>query len=223
MPTALITGAGRGIGFELARQYVGEGWRVIGTARSEEHRAKLRSIGAEAEFADMGDVESLLALARRLDGTAIDVLIANAAVVKNRHLKITEFDLEAWTESFRINSIAPAIIAGLLLNNVSRSASRKLVAITSGRASIGNNDSGSTYTYRASKAALNAIWRNISVEEPGVIALLIHPGRVRTDMGSADSELSVEESVEAIRAVIEKSGQESSGKFMAYSGAELPW
>lgn len=223
MKTVMITGAGSGIGRELARQYYADSWRVIGVARSDEQLAELRLAGILGEFADMRDVESLQSLAKRLEDTPIDLLILAAGIIRNRHMKITEIDVPAWEETFRINSIAPAVMAGLFLPHLRRGNTRKLVALTSGRASIANNNSGSTYIYRASKTALNAIWRNISVEEPDINALLVHPGRVRTKMGSPDSELSVEESAESVRRVIANAGQEASGRYWAYDGRELPW
>lgn len=223
MKTVMITGAGSGIGRELALQYRKDGWNVIGVARSEGQLAELRHAGIAGEFADMGEVDSLKALAERLQGRSIDVLILAAGIIRNRHMKITEIDVPAWEETFRINSIAPAVMAGLFLPNLRKGDTRKLVALTSGRASIANNNSGSTYIYRASKTALNAIWRNISVEEPDINALLVHPGRVRTKMGSPDSELSVEESAESIRQVVANAGPEASGRYWAYDGRELPW
>ena len=223
MPTAMITGAGRGLGRELAAQYRSAGWDVIGTVRSDLQAAEIETLGIRVLTADMSDADSLRTLPETLGDTPLDVLICNAGIMCNRHMKITEFDQEAWTIAFSINSIAPALVAGLLLPNLRRGQQKKLIAISSGRASIGNNDSGSTYAYRASKAALNAIWRNISVEEPDIIALLVHPGRVRTDMGNPQSELSVEQSAAAIRTVIEATGPEQSGRFLAFDGSEWPW
>lgn len=223
MQTVMITGAGRGIGREMALQYLENGWQVIATARSQDHLDALRVLGVRTEYADMSDFDSLKTLAERLQDVALDIFIANAAIGINRTMKITDWDIETWESSFRINSIAPALLAGLFLRNLRMRPTRKLVAITSGRASIANNDSGTLYAYRASKTALNAIWRNISVEEPDIIPLLVHPGRVRTGMGAADAELSPGERAEAVRRVIDRTGADGAGRYWAYDGRELPW
>ena len=81
MPTVLITGASRGLGLEFARQYAADGWRVIATARDPKGSPGMAKLPAAVEriALDVSDFDAIDALAKKLSGTAIDVMILNAA------------------------------------------------------------------------------------------------------------------------------------------------
>ena len=84
MPTVLVVGASRGIGLEFVRQYRGDGWRVIATARREEDVAALRALGAEAHLLDVTDPGAVAGLGWKLDGETLDVAVYNAGVMSPR-------------------------------------------------------------------------------------------------------------------------------------------
>src|SRR5260221_83967 len=99
----------------------------------------------------------------------------------------------------------------------------RVVAITSRLGSMAANSDGGLYAYRSSKAALNAVWRSFALDHPDVIAALVHPGWVRTDMGGAGALLDPEQSVAGLRRVIAGLAKADSGRFYNYDGSPIPW
>jgi len=225
MPTVFITGAGRGIGLEFARQYAADGWRVIATIRDVTKAADLKDAAPEAEIhsLDVTDQAALAALGRTLASDAIDVLIANAGVSRAAQMSADGIDEAEWIESFKVNTIAPLATAGALLPAVRRSSGKRLIAISSRLGSIGANQEGGRYAYRSSKAALNACWRSLALDHRDLIAVVLHPGWVRTDMGGDAAPVLPRNSVAGMRRVIQRLGARDSGKFFDFEGAEIPW
>lgn len=225
MPSLLVTGANRGLGLEFARQYAAEGWRVIATCRSLDNAKPLRALGSgvAVHALDVADLAAIAALARTLAGETIDVLIANAGVMGPQGMSAETVDAEGWAHTFRVNTMAPLALAGAFHAQVARSRERKLLAITSRLGSIGSNSDGGMYAYRSSKAALNAAWRSYALDHRDVIAAVLHPGWVRTDMGGKSAPLSPEESVSGMRRVIAGLREHDSGGFYGYDGTTIPW
>jgi len=225
MPTVFITGAGRGLGLEFARQYAAEGWRIIATIRDMTKAADLKDAAPEVEIhcLDVTDHGALVALGRSLAGDAIDVLIANAGVMLGREMAIDRIDETAWLDSIRINTIAPLATATALLPAVRRGTGKRLIAISSRLGSIGSNQDGGLYVYRSSKAALNASWRSLALDHREFIAVVLHPGWVKTDMGGASAPVVPKDSVAGMRRVIQRLSAHDSGKFFDYNGDEVPW
>jgi NAD(P)-dependent dehydrogenase (short-subunit alcohol dehydrogenase family) len=217
MPTVLITGANRGIGLELARQYSGEGWTVIATVREES--AELGELGVEISQLDMRDFDAVSRFGQAID--TLDLLIANAGTYGPRNPTKSE-DAEAWSETFAVNTIAPFLLAQSVLPAVERSGG-KLIAISTRMGSIADNGSGGFVAYRSSKSALNSAWKSLAVDNPTVVCAVLHPGWVQTRMGGESAPLSPEDSVAGMRRVIEGLGPDQSGGFLAYDGAEIPW
>jgi NAD(P)-dependent dehydrogenase (short-subunit alcohol dehydrogenase family) len=224
MPTVLITGSNRGLGLEFARQYAADGWRVIATCR-EPHRADaLRAIRPAVEiFAlDVTNLADVAALGRTLGHETIDVLLANAGIYIARAMTADHVEAEPWLQTFMVNAIAPLACAGAFLSQVARSRERKMVAISSVAGSVSHLISGGIYAYRSSKAALNATWRAFALDHPEVIATLVSPSRVRTDM-NPDAPLIPEASVRSLRGVIAGLTQKDSGQFFRYDGQLAPF
>ncbi|HYZ48658.1 MAG TPA: SDR family oxidoreductase [Sphingomonas sp.] len=218
MPTMLIAGANRGIGLEFARQYAADGWHVIATARHPDSAGELTALPVELLPLDIADPASIAALAQRLSGRPIDLLIANAGVSGPRSL-----ERDGWLATFATNSIGPTLLADALKPNVAAGDGRKMIAITSRMGSIAET-SGGFIPYRSSKAALNAAWRALSVEWQGEITLaMLHPGWVQTDMGGPNAAIDTHTSVAGMRKVIRDLSPERSGAFLAWDGAELAW
>ena len=219
MPTVLITGANRGLGLEFARQYAADGWDVIATARRPDSAEELAGVGVELQVLDAADPSSIAALAQRLNGRAVDVMIANAGMMGPPAL-----DAEGWLATLQTNAVGPTLLAEALKANVAASAQKKMIAITSEMGSIGDNSSGGYIAYRSSKAALNAAWRSLSIDWRGEVVLaLFHPGWVQTDMGGANATLGAPTSVAGMRRVVAGLGPERSGSFLTWDGRELPW
>jgi NAD(P)-dependent dehydrogenase (short-subunit alcohol dehydrogenase family) len=223
MPTVLITGSGRGIGLEFARQYAADGWSVVATVRNEAAAEQLRVLPGEitVEFLDMRDHRALVAFAERIGGP-LDLFIANAGVTRPDGTSAE--DAGGWLEVLDVNCVAPTFLAYNLAPKVV-AARGKMIAITSQMGSIADNNSGGWNAYRASKAALNAAWRSMAVEmrsDPVSIAML-HPGWVRTDMGGPGGTLDTAQSVTALRQVIDGLGGSDKGLFLNHRGETLPW
>ena len=217
MPTILITGANRGIGLELARQYAADGWAVIATARQSSD--ELDALGVRVEPLDMRDFTAVTGFSERLD--ALDLLIANAGTYGPRDPKSAE-DGAGWAETFAVNTIAPFLLAQSVLPLVRKSGG-KLVAISTKMGSVADNSSGGFVAYRSSKSALNMAWKSLAVDNPDVPCAVLHPGWVQTRMGGASAPLSPEGSVAGMREVIAGLTVAHSGGFFAFDGAELPW
>jgi NAD(P)-dependent dehydrogenase (short-subunit alcohol dehydrogenase family) len=226
MSTVLITGANRGLGLEFARQYARDGWRVIATARDPEKADALRRLGAGVAIhrLDVADFDAVEALGRTLAAETIDVLIANAGVMDPSVTPETVArEAEAWLHTFRVNTLAPLALAGAFQAQVARSEQRKMIAISSGLGSIGSDTGGGMYAYRSSKAALNAVWHSYAIDHPEIIAVLLSPGWVKTDMGGANAPLAPEDSIARVRRIIAGLSKADSGRFYAHDGKPIPW
>ncbi|MGH6933013.1 MAG: SDR family oxidoreductase [Dongiaceae bacterium] len=226
MPTVLITGASRGVGLEFARQYAAEGWRVLATCRDPAAATQLKAIKGDMRVhkLDVTDEAGIAALAKSLDGEAIDLLINNAGVLpEDEQLGSTE--TKAWLNTLLVNTIAPVHVVEQFVEHVARG-ERKLIAnITSRMGSIGDNSSGESYAYRTSKAALNMAMKNVAIElaPRGITVVLFHPGWVKTDMGGPDATVTPQESVGGMRGKIAVLTKADTGKFFTHDGRPLPW
>lgn len=231
MATVLITGASRGLGLEFARQYAGEGWRVIATCRNPESTQELRNIGpgVEVHKLDVTNRTAIALLADALRSEALDVLIANAGVMSStRGAQPWEIADGGWMEDFCVNTVAPLMCASAFVPHVTRSEQRKMIAISSWIGSIGSNVTGGHYLYRASKSALNAVWRSFAIDHPEVIAVALSPGPLRTDMTRYDSARWEQlpqptESISCLRSIIDRLTHADSGSFIHVNGERLPW
>jgi NAD(P)-dependent dehydrogenase (short-subunit alcohol dehydrogenase family) len=221
MSTILVTGAGRGLGHELARQYAAEGWRVIGTVRSAQ--AKLPA-GVERQIADLTDRKQTAALGRALRGVPLDVLFCNAGISGKRGMALGSFDYDSWEDVLRVNLLGAAAVTEALLANV-LAGERKVIAMMSSRLGSIAEASGMTLPYATSKAALNMLVKGLAAElaARGVIVVALSPGWVRTDMGGASAPLAPEASVANLRNVIAGLKQRDSGKFLSHDGSAIPW
>lgn len=230
MPTLLLTGASRGIGFEFARQYSAEGWRVLATCRRPEAPGQLgalatRSAGTvSVHRLDVASPEQIAALAGGLADLELDLLINNAGVYPESH-PLGGIDFEAWEEAFRVNTIAPVRMAEAFLPALLRAPSPVIVNITSKMGSIADNTSGGCYGYRASKAALNALNKSLAIDlaGEGFTCVVLHPGWVRTEMGGAAAPLEARESVAGMLRVIDELDPSRSGQFIDFEGEQVPW
>lgn len=223
-PTVLITGANRGLGLEFARQYAADGWRVIATARNPERADELKALSVEMATLDVADPASVARLASTLEGRPIDLLINNAGIFP-RVRSIEDIDFEDYSRTLDVNTVGPVRVTRALLPNLRASEKKTIVNITSRLGSIDLTDNGVFYGYRESKAALNMFTRTLANElkPEGFTCLTIHPGWVQTDMGGANANLTPEESISGMRAVIAKLGPEDTGTYWSYSGEEVPW
>jgi NAD(P)-dependent dehydrogenase (short-subunit alcohol dehydrogenase family) len=227
MSSVLITGANRGLGLEFARQYARDGYRVFATTRKPE--PELEALRKQYErlsvhALEVTDGESVRALAGELAREPIDVLINNAGTMGPRAQKLGQLDYEGFLDTLRINTLGPLRVAEAFVENVARSERKLMVAVTSGMGSI-SDSSGGSYAYRASKAALNMSFHNLGLDlkQRGIIAIVINPGWVQTDMGGKHAPTKVEDSIAAMRKVFDSLSLADSGSFKNYRGGDYAW
>lgn len=227
VPTLLVTGANRGLGLALARQYAGAGWTVHATARDPDRAQALRGLAGAVTVhrLDIADPDQVAALAAALDGVAIDLLINNAGINVTEHTELDDLDYDGWADDFRVNTIAPLRLSAALADNVARSARRTIAFMSSRAGSITANIAGGRYRYRSTKAALNAAVRSLALDllPRGVICVAVHPGWARTDMGGPRAPISPEASAIALEALFDRLEPHHAGHFLNYDGTELPW
>ena len=224
MPTALIVGASRGIGAELARQYRSEGWRVVATVRKPSDGGDLRKLGCEVMQVDIDQVKQCAALGRQLDNERLDVAILCAGVYGPQTAGLdtpNAADFDAVMHANVLGAMRLLPLLGPLVAN----AKGRLAVLSSSMGSIGLRANTNGWLYRASKAALNSVLADAALTfgPAGAICVAMHPGWVRTDMGGSEANLSAAESVTAIRATLKKIRQADNGQFLNYDGSPLPW
>jgi NAD(P)-dependent dehydrogenase (short-subunit alcohol dehydrogenase family) len=229
MRTILITGANRGLGLEFAKQYARNGYRVFATSREASDTKQLVALAkghasVSMHKLEVSSAEAVAALARELDGQALDILLCNAGVMGPKQQKLGSIDYAAMIETFNVNSLGPLRLAEALIDNVAKSERKLIVGVTSGMGSIADSGGGA-YAYRASKAALNMIFHSMAIDlkARGIINVVINPGWVQTDLGGPHASISVEESISAMRTVLDGLTAADSGKFMDYRGGTWPW
>jgi len=224
MPTILVTGAGRGLGLELVRQYAADGWRVTGTVRNDASAKALEALGARPLLLDVADFDAVKKVMAPLRGEAVDILFCNAGITGPRGMALGSFDYEEWDRVLRVNVLGVAATIEALVDNVAAS-DRKIIAVMSSLMGSISSTSGATIPYSSSKAALNLLAKALSVQlaSRGIIVVALHPGWVKTDIGGAGAPLSAPTSVRGLRKVIQSLKSKDSGKFFSHDGSTIPW
>lgn len=210
----LITGASRGIGAGLLDTFRATGDSVTGTARKE---------AGGLWPLDQTDPASIKALAARWGDRPLDLLICNAGIYNDRAITLADYTPAIWAEAFATNITGPALLIGALLPAL-RAAHGRIALLSSAMASDARAPGGS-YAYRASKAALLNLGRNLSrdLAEDGIAVGIYHPGWVKTDMGGHGAEIDVAQSVAGLTARLATLDLQSSGCFLNHDGAPIPF
>lgn len=232
MNTVLITGANRGIGLEFARQYAVDGWQVVACCRQPQQAEALNRLADQYkdQFSihrlDVRELAEIDQLSHKLQDLPIDILINNAGVYP--HAQNGEFgriSYDDWMEAFRVNTFAPLKMVEALIEQIACSQLKIVATITSKMGSIADNQRGGSYIYRSSKAAVNMVVKSLAIDlQPrGIIAVLLHPGWVQTDMGGRGALISTKQSVTGMKSILGRVTHSDTGKFIAYDGQHIPW
>ncbi len=211
----LITGANRGIGAALDSAYSARGDTVLGTARGHPEYLDL----------DVTDPAAQAALAEKIEDTALDVVICNAGVYLDKgHSLADGYGAALWADTFAVNVTGVFLTVQNLLPHLQGAATPRIAIISS---QMGSSEiaSGSSYIYRASKAAALNLGRNLAVDLKGLgIAVgIYHPGWVRTDMGGGGAAVAPKDAAEGLIARIDALSLESTGAFETWDGRAHPF
>lgn len=226
--TFAVTGAGRGLGGEFVRQLAARGDRVLATVRDAGRAGGVPPGAARLVELEASEASNIEGFGVRLGDEPLDVLINNAGV-SSEGRTLAGLDAAELQRVFMVNSIAPILVARQVLPNLRRGGRKLVVNISSQLGSITNNagpnGGGSSYAYRASKAALNMLTVSMSLElkAEGIACVAMHPGWVRTDMGGEKAPLSPEESVRSMLRTIDRLTIADTGRFLNHDGVAIPY
>ena len=236
MPTVMVTGANRGIGYEHVAQYARKKWNVIACARQPEKAIELLQLqdkyGAnfiieELEVTNHKQVDDL---SQKHSNTTIDILINNAGTGgpegmpgAMNYQKIDNMDYQIWRDILEVNLLAPFKVATSFHKQISISDKKTLIMMSSDLGSVSQNTFGGLYSYRASKSALNIVAKGMSNEWKDIIVVALAPGWCRTYLGGAEAEIDPMDSVEDQQKMFETLTETDSGKFLDRFGNEVPW
>jgi len=216
----VVTGANKGIGLNLCKQYSAIGYRVTAVVRipSEELQALDVKIISDIDVSNADDVATL---ANYLHGDKIDILVNNAGIFHNE--TFADMDFAAIEKQISVNSIAPIRITHALQQSLGIDA--KVAMITSRMGSIADNGSGGYIGYRMSKAALNAASVSLAYElkDKKIAVGLFHPGFVQTQMVNFAGDISPETAAERLIKRIDELNLSNTGGFWHSNGETLPW
>lgn len=220
MAMVVVTGANRGIGLELCRQYIQEGNQVVGICRQASK--ELRELPVQIiEGVDVTDEVSIKKVVSELKNQKIDILINNAGILRGDSLESLE--LEDVLQQFEVNALGPLKVTLALMANLQSGS--KVAMITSRMGSIADNSSGGYYGYRSSKAALNMMGMSLAhdLRDRGISVALLHPGFVQTEMTNFQGQIGPGEAARGLRQRIQDLNLENSGHFWHANGELLPW
>lgn len=246
--SVVITGCNRGLGLEFVKQLIKSTKppeALITTCRSPDEAHDLKNVAANNKNVhilklDVTDEQSYSEFTSQVTeivgDNGLNLLINNAGMAP----KSTRINMVKWnqmTDTFVTNTVAPLILTKTLLPLL-RSAAAKVVnsdQLSPSRAAVVNmssilgsiesNDGGALYPYRASKAALNAVTKSMSIDfkRSNILVVSMHPGWVQTDMGGNKAPLTPTQSVEAMIKTLSQCTNQHNGGFLQYDGQHLPW
>ena len=231
METVLVTGANRGIGLEFVRQFTNLKKQVVACCRNVEQAKELNEFAQKNDSVSVYELDvtkqaQIDKLSKELSSQPIDYLINNAGIYGSRKVTLGSLDPENFLNVMEVNCLATLKVSEAFLDQLAKSQKKMLVTISSQMGSITDNDSGGSYAYRASKAALNAVMRSFAIDTShlGVNVMTLHPGWVKTDMGGGNAFISTTESVLGMIEQIEKHGKNDHAQiFRRFDGKTIGW
>ena len=216
----IVTGANRGIGLALCKNYLEQGANVIAVCRRSSD--ELKSIDVEViDHVDVSTPDGVSHLKKSISDRRVDILINNAGILRNQSFSNLNYD--EMLEQFIVNSLGSIRVTEALSENLSSGS--KIALITSRMGSVEDNTSGGSYGYRMSKCALNIAGKSMAIDfkPKGIAVALLHPGYVQTEMVNFGGDISAGVSAERLVQRINQLTIENSGTFWHSNGEVLPW
>lgn len=219
----LVTGGARGIGKALVEALAARGDSVLAT-----HRGPVPAgVAAKARWlkADMAAPASIAALAPALGQAPLDALICNAGLLKDRGQQLDDgYPPELWAEMLAVNVTGVFLTIQALLPALRRAPAAK-IAILSSQMGSTSRARGGTYIYRASKAAVLNLGRNLAADlkAEGIAVGIYHPGWVQTDMGGPSAAITPAESAHGLLTRLDALTPATTGCFETWDGTRFPF
>ena len=218
--TVLITGANKGIGYEIARQLLAKGLRVFLTARNAAAGEKAAgNLEGDVQFLqmDVSDDQSIENAAKtyRERSDTLDILINNAAIYPDQNFDILTIKRQQLIETFQANTFGPIGVTQAFLPFLKNSTGPRIINISSGYGAI-DGLSHTVPSYCLSKLTLNGvtIMLDQALRSDGIAVYVMCPGWVRTDMGGANATRSVEEGADTAVWLATEAPATLTGKFL---------
>lgn len=226
--TALITGANKGIGFEIARQLGAKGWHIVISGREEnrleEAARRLQNFSVEILLMDVSQENNISQAAAIFSqrNSKLDVLINNAAILSKEDKSLMQENSQVYHDTLRTNCYGPLCVIRTLLPLMNRPG--RIINLSSGGGSMTDPVGGWAPAYCVSKSLLNSITRQLAFElfSKKIAVNAVCPGWVKTDMGGASAPRSVEKGAETPVWLAEEAAQELTGRFFR-DKKEIPW
>ena len=219
-----LTGCNGQLGSTIIDKFSNSGWEVFGIDIQEKGGNNYLSGYVSGSVTDRKSFSQLFEESTKTNLNLDQVsLINNAGIFHEEQFE--ELDPNIWLDEMKINALSPISLTHKLMKNLQAGSTKKVIFLSSQMGSIDDNYSGGYYFYRSSKAALNASAMSLSIDwkDQNIAVLMMHPGWVRTDMGTSKAKLSIEESVTGMLNVIENFTIEQTGAFLNYAGQKLEW
>lgn len=230
MLQALVTGANRGLGLEMARQLLARGDRVVAACRQPGRALALTRLAGEHPGRlhvmplDLADARSIAQLVREIDALDLDVdLLVNNAGVLIEGERFGAVEGKSLRDSFIVNAEGAFLLTQAL--NAQLADGAKIVNLSSGLGSISRTDSLYSPSYAISKAALNMATRllSIALRERSIVVVALSPGWVRTDMGGSGAPSKPDAAIASMLRVVDHLTLSDSGRFLTLNGETIPW
>ena len=226
---ALVTGANKGIGFEVARQLARKNFHVFLGARNEKAGRtaadKLQSDG-EITFIqiDVADPESIKRAAKEFSKQSerLDTLVNNAGILLDDDKDILKVSVETFEKTLRTNTLAPLLVAQTFAPVLQKSDAPRIVNVSSGGGQLADGADGWAPAYCISKTALNGVTSQLTAALPKFAINSVCPGWVRTDMGGANATRSIQEGASGVVWLAADAPQNETGKFWR-DRKVIPW
>ena len=232
----LITGANKGIGFEVARQLARKNFHVfLGARNVNAGRVAAEKLRAESEGEkqpnnvefleiDVSESDSVRRAAEEFSKHAdhLDVLVNNAGIIVDGDEDVLKISDEILETTLRTNTIGPLIVAQAFVPFLKKSKAPRIVNVSSSGGQLADGADGWAPAYCISKTALNGVTSQLAAALPDFAINSVCPGWVRTDMGGANATLSVGEGAHGIVWLAAEAPQKETGKFWRDKKV-IPW
>ncbi len=226
---ALVTGANKGIGFEVARQLARKGFHVfLGARNAQAGPAAAEKLAGDGEVTfleiDVSKPESIRSAAEEFSKKCdhLDTLVNNAGIALDEDENVLKISADTFETTLRTNTLGPLLVAQAFGPMLKKSEQPRIVNVSSGGGQLADGADGWSPAYCISKTALNGVTSQLAVGLPEVAVNSVCPGWVRTDMGGDNATRSVSEGAAGIVWLAADAPQKETGKFWR-DRKVIPW